>query len=91
MGKGQPYGQYPKGKGNWDSYYPQYPQPKEEPLPTWDFNNPSAMLRDYLEELAFWKRQETVPPWKQGVKLCRSFKPGSQGRFFCPTIDVRAH
>ena len=45
-----PYGQYPKGKGHWDS---SYPQPKEDPLPTWDFNNPSAMLRDHLEELAF--------------------------------------
>ena len=44
------------------------------------------MLRDYLEDLAFWKRQETVPPWKQGVKLYRSFKPGSQGRIIARTL-----
>ena len=72
MGKGQPYYGIPqKGKGLWDPYYGynQYPQPKEDPIPTWNFDNPSAKLRDYLEDLAFWKRQGSVPPWKQGVKL----------------------
>ena len=66
-----------KGRG---FAYQQYPTPKEDPVPTWDFENPGAKLRDYLEELQFWKRQGSVPPWKQGVKLYQSFKKGTVGR-----------
>ena len=88
-GKGQPYyGNPQKGKGYWDPHYGynQYPQPKEDPIPTWNFDNPSAKLRDYLEDLAFWKRQGSVPPWKQGVKLYQSFKQGSTGRQISRTL-----
>ena len=87
MGKGQPYFGMPhKGKGYWDPYYGynQYPQPKEDPVPTWNFDNPGAKLRDYLEDLAFWKRQGSVPPWKQGVKLYQSFKQGTTGKHISP-------
>ena len=49
-------------------------------MPTWDFNNPGGQLKDYLNELAMWKRQGTVPPWNQGTKLYKSFKIGSKGR-----------
>ena len=55
MGKGQPYPDGPpmpyKGKG-FAAMQP-YPTPKEDPVPTWDFDNPGAKLRDYLEELQF--------------------------------------
>ena len=46
MGKGQPYQDMSmpyKGKG---FAYQQYPTPKEDPVPTWDFENPGAKLRD---------------------------------------------
>ena len=64
----------------------QYPMPKEEALPQWDFNNPGGQLKDYLNELAMWKRQGTVPPWNQGAKLYKPFKIGSKGRLIASQL-----
>ena len=51
-----------------------------DPVPKWDFQEPSARLKPWLRELSFWRHDTSIPLHKQGVKLYTSLPLGTVGR-----------
>ena len=51
-----------------------------DPIPKWDFQEPSARLRPWLRELTFWRHDTSTPVNKQGVKLYKALPLGTIGR-----------
>ena len=49
----------------------------KEPVPKWDGKNPAKTLKPWLKELRLWRHETSIPVHKHGLRLSRSFEPGS--------------
>ena len=68
------------GKGYKGGVMPFMEFSDRDPIPKWDFQEPGARLRPWLQELSFWRHDTSTPVNKQGVKLYKALLLGTIGR-----------
>ncbi len=60
----------------WNRWYDGDRGDKDQ-VPKWDGRNPAKTLKSWLRDLRIWRQETSVPVQKHGLKLYRSFEPGS--------------
>ena len=50
---------------------------EKDPVPKWDGKNPAKSLKPWLKELRLWRHMSTIPEFRQGYALAKSFPADS--------------
>ena len=63
-------------KWHWNRWY-DGDRGDKEPVPKWNGQNPAKNLKPWLRDLRIWRQETSVPVYKHGLKLYRSFEANS--------------